>query len=176
MVAAALPRPHLSANIACLEMENLERYGVYPRLHLAGHSYTNQEELQYAGRLARVLEQRGISPGERVAVILPNTPDLSASYQAIWTLGAVVVPVIPMWTAAEIGHVLRHSGATAVLTMPRLAPVVREAGQGVEGLKHRLVVGEGDVAGMENVTSEVASGSSLESPVARASWAREVGP
>ncbi|HKT68053.1 MAG TPA: AMP-binding protein, partial [Terriglobales bacterium] len=159
MAAAALPRPHLSANIACLEIENLERYGIYPRLHFAGRSYTNQEELQYAGRLARVLQQRGINPGERVAVILPTTPDLTASYQAIWTVGAVVVPVIPMWTGAEIGHVLRHAGATAVLTISRLAPMVQEAAQGVESLKHRLVVGEGDVAGMENINAELASAS-----------------
>ena len=168
MAAAALPRPHLSANIACLEIENLERYGIYPRLHFAGRSYTNQEELQYAGRLARVLQQRGINPGERVAVILPTTPDLTASYQAIWTVGAVVVPVIPMWTGAEIGHVLRHAGATAVLTISRLAPMVQEAAQGVESLKHRLVVGEGDVAGMENINAELASASWLETPVARA--------
>jgi long-chain acyl-CoA synthetase len=167
MLAAALPRPHLSANIACLEIENLERYGVYPRLHFAGRTYTNEEELQYAGRMARVLQERGVSPGERVAVILPNTPDLTASYQAIWMTGAVVVPVIPMWTAAEIGHVLRHSGATAVLTMPRLAAVVHEAGQRVENLKHRLVVGEEDVADLESISSELASGSSLETPAER---------
>lgn len=167
MLAAALPRPHLSANIARLEIENLERYGVYPRLHFAGRSYTNQEELQYAGGLARLLQERGVSPGERVAVILPNTPDLTASFQAIWTVGAVVVPVIPMWTAAEIGHVLRHSGATAALTMPRLAPLVQEAGQGIAALKHKLVLGEGDVSGMESIASEVASGSSLETPAER---------
>jgi long-chain acyl-CoA synthetase len=168
MLAAALPRPHLSANIAHLEIENLERYGVYPRLHFGKRSYTNQEELQYAGRMARVLQERGLKAGERVAVVLPNTPDLTACYQAIWTAGAVVVPVIPMWTAAEIGHVLRNSGATAVLTTPRLAPAVQEAGQGVESLKHRLVVGEGDAANMENITSELAGGSWLETPVERA--------
>ena len=168
MLAAALPLPHLSANIACQEIENLERFGVYPRLHYAGRSYTNQEELQYAGRLARVLEERGVGAGQRVAVVLPNTPDLTAAYQAIWTAGAVVVPVIPMWTAEEIAHVLRHSGATAVLTMPRLAPVVGEAGKEVETLKHRLVVGDGDLAGMENITSQAAGGSWVETPVERA--------
>jgi long-chain acyl-CoA synthetase len=168
MLAAALPRPHLSANIACLEIENLERYGVYPRLHFAGRNYTNKEELQYAGRMARVFQERGVSPGERVAVILPNTPELTASYQAIWMVGAVVVPVIPMWTAAEIAHVLQHSGATVVLTMPRMAAVVHEAGQGIEKLENKLVVGEGDAAGMENISSELASGSWQETPAERA--------
>ncbi|HEV2114945.1 MAG TPA: AMP-binding protein [Terriglobales bacterium] len=168
MQAAALPIPRLSANIARLEIENLERFGVYPRLHYAGRSYTNQEELQYAGRLARVLQERGVSAGERVAVVLPNSPDLTASFQAIWTVGAVVVPVIPMWTPAEIAHVLRHSGATAVLTMPRLAPVVREAGEGVETLKHRLVFGQADVPGMQNLASLTNDGSWVETPVDRA--------
>jgi long-chain acyl-CoA synthetase len=167
MPAAALALRQLSANVACLDIQNLKRFGVYPRLYYAGRTYTNQEELQYAGRLARVLQEHGVGPGERVAVVLPNTPDLTASFQAIWTVGGVVVPVIPMWTAAEIAHVLRNSGATVVLTMPRLAPAVREAGQPLESLKHRLVLGETDLAGMESISSQAACGSWLHTPVHR---------
>lgn len=167
MPAAILPGRDISANVACLDVRNLERYGVYPRLHYAGRTYTNQEELQYAARLARLLQEHGVVAGERVAVILPNTPDLTASFQAIWTVGGVVVPVIPMWTAAEIAHVLRHSGATAAITMPRLAPVLREAGQGIETLKHCLVLGDTEVAGMENVSSQINGGGSLDAPVHR---------
>ena len=167
MPAAALSLSPSSRNVACLDVQNLQRFGVYPRLHYAGRSFTNLEELQYAGRLARVLQQRGIVPGDRVAVILPNTPDLTAAFQAIWTVGAVVVPVIPMWTPAEISHVLRHSGAVAALTMPRLAPAIYQAGQQVETLRHRLVVGETDVPGMENISAAAVDGGDWQAPLHR---------
>ena len=51
-------------------------------------------------------------PGDRVVLVMPNTPELTACFQAIWTMGGVVVPVMPQWTAPEIAHVLKDAGAT----------------------------------------------------------------
>jgi len=158
----------ISGNAALLELEYLEQHGTYTRLHYENRSYTNLEELQYAGRLVRVLRERGIAPGDRVLVFLPNSPELTASFQAVWTLGAVMCPVMPQWTAGEIGHALRNAGAVVVLTVPALAARVRDAAQGAETLKHRLVFGETDVSGMENISPEMEEGASVESPIERA--------
>lgn len=167
MAPAAISSAASSANVACLDIQDLQRSGTYTRLFYAGHSYTNQEELVYAGRLARVLQERAVNPGDRVAVILPNTPDLTASLQAIWTAGAVVVPVMPMWSPAEIAYALRDSGAKALLTAPRLAPLVRDAGQEVATLQHRLVIGATDAPGMTDISLEIAAGDGVETPVYR---------
>src|SRR5208283_3309808 len=105
----------------------IEKHGTYTRLHYENRSYTNLEELQYASRLVRALRERGVGLGDRVVVFLPNSPEMTASFQAIWTLGAVICPVMPQWTAGELGHALRNSGAVAVLTVPALAARVREA-------------------------------------------------
>jgi long-chain acyl-CoA synthetase len=162
-----LPRAKSSSNIARLELDYLERFGTYTRLHYENRSCTNIEELLHAARLARVLRDRGVLPGDRVLVLLPNTPDLTASFQAIWSMGAVMCPIMPQWTAAEIAHVLNNSGATAVLTSPALAARVRDAAEGIASVQHRLVLGETDVASMEDISPELDSAATLDSPVNR---------
>jgi long-chain acyl-CoA synthetase len=166
---AARPLSHLSisANVARSDLENLERFGTYKRLHYEDRSYTNLEELQQAGRLSRILTERGVIPGDRVVVLMPNSPDLTASFHAIWTIGAVISPVMPQWTAAEVGHILKNSGASVVLTVPALAARVRDASHGIGTLKHRLVFGETDIGGMQNISPEMTDAGSIETPVHR---------
>ena len=162
-----LPHLNSSANVAQLELEYLETFGTYTRLHYENRSCTNLEELLHAARLTRVLRDRGVLPGDRVLVLLPNTPDLTASFQAIWTLGAVMCPLMPQWTAAEIAHVLNDSGAKVALTCPALAARVRDAAQGIATVEHRLVLGETDVPSMEDISLELESPASVETPVNR---------
>jgi len=157
-----------SANAACLELDNLARFGPYSRLRFEGHLCTNVEELRYAGSLAFVLRERGIAPGDRVMVVMPNTPDLTASLQAIWMIGAVVVPIMPYWNAAEIRYALQHSQAIAVLTLPALAARVHEAGRGLEFAPLVLSFGETE-CGFENIRPAVEQASCIETPVDRSS-------
>jgi long-chain acyl-CoA synthetase len=107
-----------NANIALLEHENLERYGEYTRLHYEGRSFTNTEELHYAGQIARTLLERKINPGDRVLTFMPNTPQMTAMFQAVWTIGAIMVPINPLWSVAELAYTLENSGASAVVTIP----------------------------------------------------------
>ncbi len=55
-------------------------------------------------------------PGDRVAVVLPNLPDLLVLYSAIWRAGAVATPALPALTASEVRHVLSDSGAVLLVT------------------------------------------------------------
>ncbi|GAB6897260.1 long-chain-fatty-acid--CoA ligase [Kineosporia succinea] len=72
----------------------------------------------YAGALAA----RGIGPGSRVALLIPNVPDFPRVYYAVLSLGAVVVPVHLLLKSGEIEHVLRDSGASLlVVAAPLLA-------------------------------------------------------
>ncbi|MFD3807288.1 AMP-binding protein [Streptomyces sp. NPDC058619] len=64
-----------------------------------------------AGHLA----QRGVRRGDRVAVMLQNTPHFVLAVLAAWKAGAVVVPLNPMYKSGEVGHVLRDSGAVALV-------------------------------------------------------------
>ncbi len=143
--------PETSANVALMEHKNLEKFGKYTRLYFEDRCYTNVEELQSAGALARILQQHGVLPGDRVVLLMPNTPELTACFQAIWTIGGVVVPVMPQWTAPEIAHVLKDSGAHAVMTIAPLAPRIEEADKQLHCVRNLLVFGECAVPGAQNI-------------------------
>ena len=96
-----------AGNLARLDLENIERFGEYTRLYFEDRSFTNAEELRSAGRLARILDSYGVRRGDRVVVMLPNSPELTGAFQATWMIGAVIVPVIPQWTAGEVTNILR---------------------------------------------------------------------
>ncbi|MFD5574572.1 class I adenylate-forming enzyme family protein [Streptomyces cadmiisoli] len=68
-----------------------------------------------AGHLAA----RGLERGDRVAVLLQNSPHFVLAVLGAWKAGAVVVPVNPMYKSAEAGHVLRDGGVTALICSER---------------------------------------------------------
>ncbi|MFJ7268485.1 class I adenylate-forming enzyme family protein [Streptomyces sp. NPDC099050] len=69
--------------------------------------------------LAGHLAARGTRRGDRVAVMLQNTPHFVLAVLAAWKAGAVVVPLNPMYKSGEVGHILRDSGATALVCEAR---------------------------------------------------------
>ncbi|MEN3280301.1 MAG: acetyl-CoA synthetase [Solirubrobacteraceae bacterium] len=67
-------------------------------------------------RLAGALREAGIGPGDRVAVMLPKSPELLAALVAIWRLGAVHVPLFTAFGPDAVEYRLRHSSARLVIT------------------------------------------------------------
>ncbi len=156
------------SNVAFLEHDNFERFGDYTRLHYEDQSFSSLDELVYAGRIARTLMDRGIRPGDRVLTVMPNTPELTATFQAVWTIGAAIVPVNPLWSVPELAYALNNSDATAVLTIPLLAPRVQEAAVAGKVSPRLLCFGESGVAGFENIAADVATAPSNCIPADRA--------
>jgi acyl-CoA synthetase (AMP-forming)/AMP-acid ligase II len=80
------------------------------------------DELDYATLRARAyrlgarLLGLGVQRGDRVVVQLPNWAEFPVAYLAIARIGAVMVPVMMVYRHAEVQHVLRNSGAVAVIT------------------------------------------------------------
>ncbi|MEV0096766.1 long-chain fatty acid--CoA ligase [Streptomyces sp. NPDC050738] len=80
---------------------------------------------------AAELQDRGIGPGDRVAVLLPNTADFPRAYYAVAAVGATVVPVHALLVADEIAYVLRHSSCRALVSGGPLYPVAESAAAAV---------------------------------------------
>lgn len=80
------------------------------------------EPLSYAGfyqrvlRCAQALRDQGIHTGDRVAVLMLNSPRYLELYFATAALGAVVVPINIRWNASDIDFSLRDSGTKMLLT------------------------------------------------------------
>lgn len=69
-------------------------------------------------RLAASLQGLGVQPGDRVALLLPNSPQFVIAYFAILKAGAVVVALNPLYTSHELLFHLNDSGATTAITIP----------------------------------------------------------
>lgn len=78
-------------------------------------------------RCAGALRASGVRPGDRVAVLLPNSVDFVYAYYGALAAGATVVPVHGLLVADEVAYVLRHSGAVALIGGGPMWPVAEEA-------------------------------------------------
>lgn len=76
---------------------------------------------------AAALVGLGVRPGDRVALMAPNTAEFPRAYYAILAAGGVVVPVHLLLSAEEVEHVLRDSGATLLLCHPAQAETGKAA-------------------------------------------------
>ena len=79
-----------------------------------GVEYSYRTIARVSAEIAGLLHARGVRPGDRVGLMLPNVPHFAAIYFGILRLGAVVVPMNPLLRARETEHLLGDSGAAAV--------------------------------------------------------------
>lgn len=84
--------------------------------------YTLSELDALTRGMATTLEDRGVRPGDRVALMSSNRPEFVVALRAIWLLGASAVLLSPAWKRAEVDHALALTGpAYAVGDQPVLA-------------------------------------------------------
>jgi long-chain acyl-CoA synthetase len=84
---------------------------------------------------AAALAALGIEPGDRVAMVLPNTPQLLVAQYGIWRAGAIAVPLNPLYTPRELENALRGSTPAAVITMTPYYTSIK-ALQATTGVRH----------------------------------------
>ena len=100
-----------------------------------------------SNRLARALVDRGIAPGDRVAIYLPGDEALRwiVAYAAVHKAGAVVVPTNTRLSVPEVVTILGHAEAAAVITSGALLDTALAVRDAVPSI--RLVVSAGGVPG-----------------------------
>ena len=98
-----------------------ERYPNRIALRCDDLQFTFAEFDGAAARVATLLEQAGIEPGDRVGVMLPNTPAFAIVFYGIIYRGAVAVPMNPLLKAREVTFYLSNSGAKALFGTPAFA-------------------------------------------------------
>jgi long-chain acyl-CoA synthetase len=84
-------------------------------LEFEGRAFTYAEMAAMADAVAKGLKARGLAPGMRVALCLPNCPYYVAYFYGILKAGGVVVNLNPLYTADELLGLVRDSGAAAVV-------------------------------------------------------------
>lgn len=99
-------------------------------------------------RYAAVLREKGIGPGDKVALLMPNVPDFPRVYYAALSLGAVVIPIHALLVAQEIAYLLRDSDAKVLVVA---APLMEAGGSGAKTAGVPVLATMGTVPGYDDV-------------------------
>src|SRR6266480_544254 len=79
----------------------------------------------HAGRVAVLLHERGLKPGDRVGIMMPNVAEVPVVYYGILRAGGVVVPMNPLLKAREVAYYLGDSGAGQIFAWHAFADQAR---------------------------------------------------
>ena len=101
---------------------------------------------EHSTALGAWLQARGMLPGARVALMLPNVPQFMVAMTAILRAGYTVVNVNPLYTARELEHQLKDSGAEAIVILENFAATLEEVIDHT-AVKHVVVASLGDMLG-----------------------------
>jgi len=118
-----------------------EQGGERPLLDFYGRRYSYAQCLDAARRFACGLIARGVAPGERVGLYLPNVPHYVAAYYGAMMAGAIAVNFSPLYAVEELVHQAQDSGITTLVTLSA-HPLFDNAAALLErGCVERLIVG-----------------------------------
>lgn len=133
----------MSMSIATILAESAQRHAGNAAVVLGDTRLTYAQLWGGARQYAAVLRDRGVQPGDRVALLLPNTPHFPLAYYGVLALGAVAVPVHALLTAQEIAYVLSDSEAQTLICA---APLLGEGAKAAElaGVRLLAVMDGGD--------------------------------
>jgi long-chain acyl-CoA synthetase len=118
--------------MANLASNLVEAAGMYPdraAVRLDDLVLTYEELDDRSARVAGLLAARGVEPGDRVGLLLPNVPQFPVLYYGALRAGAVVVPMNPLLKAREIEYYLGDSGAKLIFAWHE---TTAEAAKGAE--------------------------------------------
>jgi acyl-CoA synthetase (AMP-forming)/AMP-acid ligase II len=107
-------------------------------------TYRELDELSAA--LGAWLQAQGLEPGARVAIMLPNIPQFAVAMAAVLRAGYTCVNVNPLYTARELEHQLKDSGATAIVILENFAHTLQEVIERTP-VRHVVITAMGDLLG-----------------------------
>ena len=107
-------------------------------------SYSQCDSLSAA--LGAWLQSRGLEPDARVAIMLPNIPQFPVSMAGILRAGYTCVNVNPLYTARELEHQLKDSGATAIVILENFAGTLAQVLPNT-AIKQVILASMGDLLG-----------------------------
>ena len=89
---------------------------------------TYDQLLDQSRRMAAALRARGLQPGERVGMLLPNVPEYLIALFGTWMAGGVAVPINPLMVAEEVAALLQSTSCRFVVCLDLLLPLLGSNG------------------------------------------------
>jgi long-chain acyl-CoA synthetase len=120
------------------------KYPERPAVIYLGEAFSFRRLRELSERFGSALSAMGIAKGDRVMVYIANSIQWVIAFLGIQKIGAVVVPVSPIYTSHEITYMIRDCGVKAVVCADTNFGYVREAADHT-GLKHVIVTNLADL-------------------------------
>ena len=95
--------------------QSAEKYPDKSALMFLGTSFTYARLRELTYRFATAARDLGVQVGDRVLIYLPNSPQWLAIYMGLQKIGAVPVPISPIYPPYELTYLLNHSGAKVIV-------------------------------------------------------------
>ncbi|QOP41406.1 AMP-binding protein [Sulfurimonas marina] len=122
--------------------ENLENFTLKALLDRSTTLFGQKDVLSFVGKqplkyreldekvkaMVELLSERGITKGDKVALLSENMPNWAVAYLAITYFGAIVVPILPDFNPSDVHHIIRHSEAKAVFVSEKHLQTIEDLG------------------------------------------------
>lgn len=133
-------------SLVALMEASFQSYASRTAYHFLGTDISFQTVDKDSLALAAWLQHKGLVQGDRVAVMMPNVPQYPVAVAAILRAGLVVVNVNPLYTARELEHQLKDSGAKAIVIIENFATNLAKC-LAHTPVKHVVLCAMGDMLG-----------------------------
>ena len=139
-------KPEQYRSVAHLLEESFRKHASSPFSVCMDQWMTYGELERRSAALGAYLQSLGLEPGARVAIMLPNIPQFGVTMAAVLRAGYTCVNVNPLYTARELEHQLKDSGANAIVILENFAHTLAEVVDHT-AVKHVVMASMGDMLG-----------------------------
>ncbi|WP_313069675.1 AMP-binding protein [Melaminivora sp.] len=138
--------PDLYGSVAQLLEESFARHADRP-FSVCMEQWMSYGELdRLSAQLGAWLQGQGLAPGARVAIMLPNVPQFAVSMAAVLRAGYTCVNVNPLYTARELAHQLKDSGAGSIIILENFAHTLAQVIEDTD-VQQVVIASIGDLMG-----------------------------
>jgi long-chain acyl-CoA synthetase len=130
--------------------KSVREYADRPAFHCMGKGISFGRLDQLSRDFGAWLQAKGLGKGARVAIMMPNCLQYPIAMFGTLRAGCVVVNVNPLYTARELEHQLKDSGAEAIVILENFASVLQQV-RGKTPLKHIVVTSLGEMLGLKGL-------------------------
>ena len=134
-------------SLVALMDESFARYAERTAYSFMGKNISYRQTDEDSLALAAYLQSLGLQKGDRVAIMMPNVPQYPVTVAAVLRAGYVVVNVNPLYTARELEHQLKDSGAKAIVIIENFAATLEKC-VAQTPVQHVVLASMGDQLGL----------------------------
>jgi len=129
-------------NLAKFVERRVEQFPTKMAIRCGSQRFTYEEFWTQVNRFGNGLRSLGLGKTDRLAVMLPNCPELVIAHWAVLKIGGTFAPINTMFKEKELTYILKNSGAKAVVTSTSFLPLFENVWNDCAALEHLIVIDE----------------------------------